>query len=62
MSQPDQIELTSHAVERFRERVRPGLDLTAAEDQLATLLEAFGRWSIRPSSLQRSTPRRPGWR
>src|SRR4051812_25655150 len=32
------IEITLHAVERFRERVRPALPLDAAEDELALLL------------------------
>ena len=31
------IELSRHAVERFRERVRPGLDVDAASDELARL-------------------------
>ena len=31
------IELSSHAVDRFRERVRPGLDPEAACDELARL-------------------------
>lgn len=32
------IELTVHAVERFHERVRPGLSRAAAEEELAFLL------------------------
>ena len=32
-----EIHLSQHAVDRFHERVRPGLDRTAAEDALAQL-------------------------
>lgn len=33
-----EIQLTTHAIERFQQRVRPGLDLEAAGDELARLL------------------------
>jgi hypothetical protein len=34
------VQLTSHAVRRFQERVRPGLSLTDAEDELGRLVLA----------------------
>ena len=33
-----EVEFTEHVVERFQERVRPALDLAAAEEELARLL------------------------
>jgi hypothetical protein len=39
--------LTSHAVKRFRERVRPGLAWDAAESELLRLLD-FGETSTEP--------------
>jgi hypothetical protein len=32
------IDLTAHAIERFRDRVRPGIDLDVAADELANLV------------------------
>jgi hypothetical protein len=39
------LELAGHAVERYHERVRPGLTLEQAEDDLARQLEAHGHWA-----------------
>jgi hypothetical protein len=33
------VHLTDHALERFQQRVRPGLTFEQAEDELARLLE-----------------------
>jgi hypothetical protein len=44
------IDLTAHAIERFRDRVRPGLDLDAAADELARL-----------ATIAEVTPVRPDW-
>jgi hypothetical protein len=44
------IDLTDHAIQRFRDRVRPGLDLDAAADELARLV---GHAEL--------TPCRPDW-
>lgn len=38
MSTTHTIQISRHAVERFQERVRPGLDLAGAEDELARLI------------------------
>jgi hypothetical protein len=35
---PLTIDLTAHAIRRFRDRVRPGLDLDCAADELARLV------------------------
>jgi hypothetical protein len=47
VSEPEKVivDLTSHAVERYHERVRPGLSLEQAEDDLARQLEAHGHWA-----------------
>jgi hypothetical protein len=37
------LELSDHAVDRWHERVRPGLSRDQAADDLAHQLEAFGR-------------------
>jgi hypothetical protein len=44
------IDLTAHAIKRFRDRVRPALHLDAAADELARLA---GQAEL--------TPRRPPW-
>lgn len=44
------IDLTAHAIERFRDRVRPGIELDAAADELARLV---GHAEL--------TPQRPEW-
>ena len=44
------IDITAHAIQRFRDRVRPGLDLDAAADELARLV---GHAEL--------TPCRPEW-
>jgi hypothetical protein len=41
---PVELELTDHCVERWRERVRPGLTFKQAEEDLARQLDAHGRW------------------
>jgi hypothetical protein len=43
------LELSDHAVEQWHERVRPGLTLEQAEEDLARQLETHGRWEA------------PGW-
>jgi hypothetical protein len=50
MPQTLTIDLTAHAIERFRDRVRPGLDLDAAADELARL-----------AGVAEVTPLRPEW-
>jgi hypothetical protein len=40
------IDLTAHAIQRFRDRVRPALDLDAAADELARLA---GQAELTPS-------------
>jgi hypothetical protein len=42
------LELSDHAVERWHERVRPGLSPEAAEDDLVRQLEAHGHFAERP--------------
>jgi len=42
------LELSEHAVERWHERVRPGLSFEAAEDDLVRRLEEHGRFGPRP--------------
>lgn len=42
------VHLTDHALERFQQRVRPGLTFEQAEDELARLLEEFGEWGECP--------------
>jgi hypothetical protein len=41
-------ELSDHAVERWQERVRPGLTLGQAEEDLARALEEHGSWAECP--------------
>lgn len=43
------IELTAHAVERFHERVRPGLTLAGAEEELARLVLAGEVTAVPPA-------------
>jgi hypothetical protein len=50
------VELTAHCVERFRERFCPGLDLEAAEDRLANLLD-HARFDVRPPTWLVQMPR-----
>lgn len=42
------VHLTNHAVARYQERVRPGLDLAAAKRELTRLLAEHGQESERP--------------
>jgi hypothetical protein len=42
------LELSDHAVERWHERVRPGLSPEAAEDDLVATLETHGHFAERP--------------
>jgi hypothetical protein len=39
------VELSDHAIQRWRERVRPGLTFKQAEEDLAQMLEAHGEWA-----------------
>jgi len=48
---PVELEITDHCVERWRERVRPGLTLEQAEDDLAHQLSTNARWGDRPDWL-----------
>ena len=52
-----EIQLTQHAIERFHERVRPSLTLSAAEDELARLV-AFARVVSDPPSWHAERQRR----
>jgi hypothetical protein len=47
---PLTIDLTAHAIQRFRDRVRPALDLDGAADELANLI-----------CQAEVTPQRPQW-
>jgi len=40
-----ELELTEHCIERWRERVRPGLTLELAEEDLARQLAAHAHWA-----------------
>jgi hypothetical protein len=46
------IDLTAHAIQRFRDRVRPALDLDAAADELARLAGQAELTPCRPPWLQ----------
>jgi hypothetical protein len=46
------IDLTAHAIQRFRDRVRPALDLDAAADELARLAGQAELTPCRPEWLQ----------
>ncbi len=45
------VHVTNHAVERYVERVRPGLDVVQARSELRTLLQAMGVQCDRPDWL-----------
>jgi hypothetical protein len=46
------IDLTAHAIQRFRDRVRPALDLDAAAEELARLAGQAELTPCRPPWLQ----------
>jgi hypothetical protein len=54
----DQIDLTEHAVEQYRERVRPGLDVADARVELARLVPS-GEIRARPPDWARSAGAKP---
>jgi hypothetical protein len=56
--QHEDIDLTEHAVEQYRERVRPALDLTAARVELAQLVPS-GQICNEPPDWARSAGAKP---
>jgi hypothetical protein len=48
VSDPVVLALSDHAVVRYHERVRPGLTLERAEDDLVRQLQEHGYWAERP--------------
>jgi hypothetical protein len=50
------VDLSDHAVVRYHERVRPGLTLDQAGDELERLLAAHGRWAERPDWVSDELP------
>ena len=55
------VEISHHAVERFRERVRPTLSVEQAEDELARLLAEYGEWVDGPPDWHFEHPHADGW-
>jgi hypothetical protein len=56
--QHEDIDLTEHAVEQYRERIRPALDLTAARFELAQLVPS-GQICNAPPDWARSAGAKP---
>jgi hypothetical protein len=56
VSDPVAVDLSDHAVVRYHERVRPGLTLDRAGDELERLLAAHGRWAERPDWVSDELP------
>lgn len=42
------VVVTAHAVERYRDRVRPALDLPDARRELETLIDRVGEFGVQP--------------
>lgn len=44
----EQVELTFHAVKRYRERVRPTLSISSASKEMRQLMALSGKWAKQP--------------